>query len=89
MSDKIEQELLEMLQEPTAEKVRRDQIKADILMQQVGRALAPQINAALDRLAVQMIESVKRGMEEWCPGCGEKTLLCPDLCEDCLAVNNS
>lgn len=81
-----EQELLDILSEPTAEKVRRDQIAADILMQRLGQALAPQVNVMLDRLADQMIGNVKASMEEWCPGCGEKALLMPELCEECLSV---
>lgn len=47
----VEAELLAMLQEPTAEKVRRDQIRADILMRDVGRALAPMVNSMLADLS--------------------------------------
>lgn len=43
----IESELMAMLQEPTVEKVRSDQIKADMLLRDIGRALAPMINAHL------------------------------------------
>jgi hypothetical protein len=46
----VEAELMAMLQEPTAEKVRRDQIKADTLMRDFGRALAPLINAHLSNV---------------------------------------
>lgn len=84
--DETEQELLDMLSEPTVERVRRDQINGDILMQRLGQALAPDINAMLDRLADRMIDNVKVSMEEWCPGCGEKALLMPELCEECLSV---
>ena len=42
-----EKELLAMLQEPTAKQVRRDQIKADVILQIIGRAMAPAINAML------------------------------------------
>lgn len=50
MADDTEAELLAMLREPSAEKVKRDQVRADILMRDVGRALAPLINAHLARL---------------------------------------
>jgi hypothetical protein len=49
-----EQELLDMLKEPTVDKVRRDQIKADILLRDVGRALAPLVNDRLAKLAEQI-----------------------------------
>ena len=52
--DPIEAELLAMLQEPTAEKVRREQIKADILMQRVGRAIAPAMNKCFANLAADI-----------------------------------
>ena len=49
-----DEELLKMRQEPTSEKVRRDNIKADILLQQFGRAIAPQINKMLADLAAKI-----------------------------------
>lgn len=49
--DEIEEAWLAQLLEPTVEEIRRDKIKADILLQQVGRAIAPQVNAALADLA--------------------------------------
>ena len=51
-----EAELLAMLKEPTVDRVRRDQIKADTLMRDVGRALAPVVNSMLADLA-ERIES--------------------------------
>lgn len=54
MADPNEEELLAMLSDPTADKVRRDQIRADILMRDVGRAIAPQVNEILAKLAKQM-----------------------------------
>ena len=56
MADEIEAELLAMLQEPTAKRVRREQDRADILMRDVGRALAPMVNAMLADVA-KRIES--------------------------------
>lgn len=47
MTDDTEKELLEMLKEPTANKVCRDQVRADMLMRDVGRALAPLVNTML------------------------------------------
>lgn len=43
----VEAELMAMLQEPTAEKVKREQIRGDVLMRDLGRALAPLVNNIL------------------------------------------
>lgn len=77
-----------ILDEPTAYEVRRKIIKQNLLLEALGRAIAPEINSYLDRIADRFQESVKRSFEDWCPGCGEKALLCPDLCEECLSVNS-
>lgn len=45
--DPIDAELLAMLREPTSDKVQLDQVRADILMRDVGRALAPMVNLML------------------------------------------
>jgi|TARA_R110000744_G_scaffold22108_1_gene56802 hypothetical protein len=47
MSDQTEKELLAMLQEPTADKVRREQVGPDVLLRDLGRDLATLINAKL------------------------------------------
>ena len=57
MGDEIEAELLAMLQEPTADRVLRDKIRADRLMLIVGRAIAPQVNAALFELQKKIDQS--------------------------------
>ena len=67
--------------------VLRQQREADKLMAAMGRAIAPQVNEWLDRASEKMIENVRRGLEDWCPGCGEKAMLCPDLCEKCAGLN--
>ena len=60
MTDQTEDELLAMLREPTAERVRRDQARADILMRDVGRALAPVVNSMLADL-LEKLDSTKEG----------------------------
>ncbi len=57
MGEPIGQELLDMLAEPTAEKVRRDQIKADVLLRDIGRALAPLINVHLANVEKHLAKS--------------------------------
>jgi len=51
MTDHTEDELLAMLSEPTANKVRRDQARADIALIALGRAFAQLVNADLADLA--------------------------------------
>lgn len=55
MDDDIEAKLLAMLKEPTAEKVRRDQVRAELLMRARGRAFELKINAMLADLADKIV----------------------------------
>jgi hypothetical protein len=43
----VKAELLARLAEPTADKVRRDQVRGDVLLRDLGRTLAPLFNALL------------------------------------------
>lgn len=57
----VEAELMAMMQEPTAEKVRRDQIRGDVLMRDLGRALAPLVNNMLADVEKNLTKS-KEGL---------------------------
>lgn len=57
MGDPIEDELLAILQEPTAVTVQRAQIAHDIAMQKMGLSLAPLIKARMAHLAETLTKS--------------------------------
>ena len=72
---------------PTAFDVLRQQAEGNRLMTAVARAIAPHVNAALDMMADRMIANMQKSLEDWCPGCGERALLSPDLCQECAGLN--
>ena len=51
----------------------------------LGRALAPAVNAELQK--IDRAPKAKPGPDSYCPGCGELSSWAPDLCQECLAVN--
>ena len=63
MTDPIERELLEMLQEPTVVPVRRKIRERDVTMFQLGVALAPTINT----LFVDLHERIKNVASDYSP----------------------
>lgn len=69
-----------------AGKLMREIWASDPLLVALGRALAPAVNARLAEIRRQ--PTAKPEPEDYCPGCGELSVSAPDLCDECLAVNN-
>ena len=70
MTNDIESELLAMLSEPTVRRVERDMIRHDVLMRDIGRRLAPVVNALLADVADQI--AARARVERTPPPPGDK-----------------
>jgi hypothetical protein len=66
-----------------ARDMMREMAVTDPLLIAIGRAIAPEVNAAIQTLPIKNTTQ----KVEYCPGCGEPSSWGSDLCPECLAVN--